>query len=164
MAPLKESPRDPSADIATPPDNPEIIVIDDDIPAGHHNPSDAEKNSCKSSILAVFPDICSEYLDRVTSEYTYNTDTIITVILDNLENGKQYPVRSRENPRKRKREDQDGDQDNGQEEDDEGGEAITRKIRDRISDPENLRQRQHEDYKQMARKLIAQEGATIDNS
>lgn len=60
---------------------------------------------CKKTVLAVFPDICPDYLARLAAEHEHDHERLITHILDQSDNGAAYPKRPK-SARKRKRSDE----------------------------------------------------------
>lgn len=69
----------------------------------------SSRQNCKDAVMAVLPDICHDYLEQITSEYSNDSNAIIDAVLLRQENGEAYPVRSQDNPLKRKRVDDDDD-------------------------------------------------------
>ncbi|AEO60847.1 hypothetical protein MYCTH_2310513 [Thermothelomyces thermophilus ATCC 42464] len=73
---------------------------------------DAEQDGtsrCEEIVLDCFPDICPDYLKSQVSKHEGDSQSLITELLDNLENGQSYPKRSNSLKRKR-REDEDEDE------------------------------------------------------
>jgi len=60
-------------------------------------------HACRAAVLALFPDICPHHLLNLAHEHEYDHEQIITLILDNQENGDPYPTKPREGLLKRKR-------------------------------------------------------------
>jgi hypothetical protein len=58
----------------------------------------------KAQVVAVFPDICPEYLDGLAQKHGNNSSTLIASILDEVDNGAAIPTRQR-SMLKRKRDD-----------------------------------------------------------
>ncbi|KAK1755594.1 Rad4 transglutaminase-like domain-containing protein [Echria macrotheca] len=58
----------------------------------------------KEAVLKCFPNICPEYLLQVATRLEFDSETIITHILDEQERGVHYPVQPNPVKRKRKRE------------------------------------------------------------
>jgi TRIAD3 protein (E3 ubiquitin-protein ligase RNF216) len=71
---------------------------------------DNAQETCREAVLAIFPDICLDYLNRLAGENQYAHDSIVSQILDDVENGMPYPKRARA-ALKRKRLDSDDDED-----------------------------------------------------
>lgn len=67
------------------------------------------KTTCRDAVLAVFPDICPEFLLKASEEKDHDYEQIITHILDQSEDGQSYPKRQRVNL-KRKRTEDDSDE------------------------------------------------------
>ncbi|KAL8298233.1 hypothetical protein RB597_006878 [Gaeumannomyces tritici] len=61
------------------------------------------QETCADAVISVFPDICPNYLDSITKEKDFNSEVVISHILDQLDDGKSYPRRAKANL-KRKRE------------------------------------------------------------
>ncbi|KAI0890273.1 uncharacterized protein GGS22DRAFT_150457 [Annulohypoxylon maeteangense] len=109
----------------------------------------------RDSVRAVFPDICPDYLERLTNEYGNNSDVIIDAILDSQEKGEEYPRQPVNNPLKRKRAhgiDDDGgaDMNDIKTEDD-----ITKDIKAKISQPGYHQDTVNSSYKKLATKLLS---------
>ena len=60
---------------------------------------------CAEYVLGLFPDICPDYLSRVSTERGHDYEAVVTHILDQSEDGQSYPKRQRVNL-KRKRGDE----------------------------------------------------------
>ncbi|KAI1502393.1 hypothetical protein F5X99DRAFT_417918 [Biscogniauxia marginata] len=91
-------------------------------------------NACKDHVLLVFPDISPTYLEDIAVEHQYQSDAIISAILDRQEEGNPYPTQPRENPLKRKHPCSDDEQDDDQEEQEDNPEVAVRKIRETVGD------------------------------
>ncbi|KAI0482209.1 hypothetical protein GGR56DRAFT_619038 [Xylariaceae sp. FL0804] len=125
--------------------------------------------ACKDSILRLFPDICPDYLAEVASRHAYQADTIISLILDQQEEGKHYPKSALGNPLKRKRaaEETVPDGDDGHSDDDadsddnaalDGREPrFVRAMRSKIAEPGYQAFLSTESYDSMARTVLNQE-------
>ncbi|WDK16935.1 RING finger protein [Colletotrichum graminicola] len=62
------------------------------------------KSACVATVLAIFPDICTDFLQETAFKFQHNSEQTIDEILRLFEMGKQYPKRSYSNALKRKRE------------------------------------------------------------
>ncbi|KLU82613.1 hypothetical protein MAPG_01685 [Magnaporthiopsis poae ATCC 64411] len=51
------------------------------------------QQACAVAIVAVFPDICPDYLDSITKEKSFDSEAVISHILDQLDDGQSYPRR-----------------------------------------------------------------------
>ncbi|KAI1767274.1 hypothetical protein GGR53DRAFT_463573 [Hypoxylon sp. FL1150] len=69
----------------------------------------SSKQHCKDAVMAVLPDICHDFLEKMTIEHLNDSNAIIDAVLLRQENGESYPVRVQDNPLKRKRVDDDDD-------------------------------------------------------
>lgn len=116
----------------------EIIVIPD---------SDHE-DDCKTKVLQVFEDICPKHLDELAAKFSNKPDNIIASLLDEQDNGLQYP--KRDNPKKRKREDDELAEDDG-----------SRDIKAKIDNAEYGRHMNSPLYKRMAMELIEQDFTAV---
>lgn len=52
-----------------------------------------EKSACTAAVLAIFPDICPDYLQEKSGKLDYNHGAIVGSILDEIDNGQPYPKR-----------------------------------------------------------------------
>ncbi|KDN67245.1 putative RING finger protein [Colletotrichum sublineola] len=66
--------------------------------------ADETKNACMATVLSIFPEICTEFLQETAQRFQYNSEQTIDEILRLLETGTSYPKRSFSNALKRKRE------------------------------------------------------------
>ncbi|KAJ8123557.1 hypothetical protein O1611_g9559 [Lasiodiplodia mahajangana] len=79
----------------------EIIDLDPDSPVQvQHEDNEV---SCKNNVLFLFPDICPDYLAELALQHNYESDAVISAILDKQENGENYPTKTKLEPRSRKR-------------------------------------------------------------
>jgi hypothetical protein len=62
------------------------------------------KVSCKDVVLAIFPDICPAYLERVAEERAYDAEQVTAFVADEIELQRPYPKRPKSTA-KRKRDD-----------------------------------------------------------
>ncbi|KAK2022648.1 RING finger protein [Colletotrichum zoysiae] len=62
------------------------------------------ERACVATVLAVFPEICPNFLQETALKFHYNSEQTIDEILGLFENGKPYPKRTYFNSLKRKRE------------------------------------------------------------
>ncbi|KAK2056008.1 hypothetical protein LY76DRAFT_169613 [Colletotrichum caudatum] len=62
------------------------------------------ESACVATVLAVFPEICPDFLQETALKFHYNSEQTIDEILGLVENGKPYPKRTYYNSLKRKRE------------------------------------------------------------
>lgn len=70
--------------------------------------SDEVKSQCRISVLALFPDIDPKYLTQLCDEAIWNPNTVIEQILNQQEDGVDYPRAPKtDNLKKRKRQDDD---------------------------------------------------------
>ncbi|KAM0810576.1 hypothetical protein AB5N19_10925 [Seiridium cardinale] len=113
------------------------------------SPNSADLTSCKTQVLLIFEDIDSQYLDKLAEEHSFNSDAIISDVLDKQERGQEYPRRP--NPLKRKRDIDVEEEEEGEVEDPTGG------IKAKIDDPNYLDQMRSAEYKDMATLLISQD-------
>ncbi|XXG94323.1 hypothetical protein Hte_000577 [Hypoxylon texense] len=142
-----------------------IEVLSDDDHDGDDSPF-AARQRCKDLVTAVFPDICNAYLEQIASEHSNDHNAVVETILSLQEDGKSYPVRSRDNPRKRKRVDDDGidDEDSDDMNDHEGlvpgpAEKFATETRAKFHEPNRKMARDSfsKTYNKMAVDLIATE-------
>ncbi|KAH8900208.1 hypothetical protein GQ53DRAFT_634215 [Thozetella sp. PMI_491] len=63
----------------------------------------------QDAVLAILPDICHQYLEKVGAERDWDHQATLTYILDQAEIGSPYPKQPRIQKRKREEEDSDGD-------------------------------------------------------
>ncbi|KAK9422820.1 hypothetical protein SUNI508_00683 [Seiridium unicorne] len=113
------------------------------------SPNGADLTSCKTQVLLIFEDIDSQYLDKLAEEHSFNSDAIISDVLDKQERGQEYPRRP--NPLKRKRDIDVEEEGEGEVEDPTGS------IKAKIDDPNYLDQMRSAEYKDMATLLISQD-------
>jgi hypothetical protein len=67
---------------------------------------DAIKTSCIEVVLTIFPDICADHLKRIAEERAYDPESVISFVVDEIEQGRPYTKRPKANvTAKRKRED-----------------------------------------------------------
>ncbi|KAK1988823.1 hypothetical protein LZ30DRAFT_697700 [Colletotrichum cereale] len=66
--------------------------------------ADETKSVCVATVLAVFPEICTDFLQETAAKFRYNSEQTIDEILKLSEIGKFYPKMSVSNTLKRKRE------------------------------------------------------------
>lgn len=93
----------------------EIIDITGESDASEQSDIPGEsQQACADAIVAVFPDICPDYLDSITKEKSFNSEAVISHILDQLDDGQPYPRRPKA-CLKRKREAGDDEVDEGEE-------------------------------------------------
>ena len=64
---------------------------------------DEPVGTCRRAVLALFPDICPDYLDSAMAENEYDHETLIMDILDQTERGNPYPRRQRPNLKRKRR-------------------------------------------------------------
>lgn len=70
--------------------------------------SDEVKSQCRISVMALFPDIDPKYLTQLCDEALWNPDSVIEQILNQQEDGVEYPrALKTDNVKKRKRQDDD---------------------------------------------------------
>ncbi|KAI1079143.1 hypothetical protein F5B20DRAFT_571157 [Whalleya microplaca] len=121
---------------------------EEDVPAD--TTVETTKVLCKDSVLTVFPNICPAYLEEITSEHAYDADTVVSVILDKLENGQLYPTQPHSNPLKRKRDNE------GQDEMEAGGEPeAVRAVREQIDKADYVLKVASPAYQDLAKKLLS---------
>ncbi len=65
---------------------------------------DASPSLCREAVVEYFPEICPDYLMVVGQDHGWNSQKIITILVDQLDAGRPYPRRAR--PVKRKRHDE----------------------------------------------------------
>ncbi|KAH9883625.1 hypothetical protein F4778DRAFT_775109 [Xylariomycetidae sp. FL2044] len=104
------------------------------------------ESTCKNHLLALFPDITSDYLDEISSLHAFNAEAAASAILDQYPN-LQYP-KSAANPLKRKRSD---------DSDEEKEPEVARTMKAKLSANNYLRNLDSRDYQDLARSLISQE-------
>jgi TRIAD3 protein (E3 ubiquitin-protein ligase RNF216) len=51
------------------------------------------RSKCEEDVLSCFPDICPDHLKIQAAEHQWESQNIITRLLDDLENDKPYPKR-----------------------------------------------------------------------
>nr|XP_036580337.1 ring finger domain-containing protein [Colletotrichum truncatum]KAF6788249.1 ring finger domain-containing protein [Colletotrichum truncatum] len=61
------------------------------------------KSACTAAVLNLFPDICTDYLEKIATDLQYDHGQVIDEILSCIENGKSYPKKPRTKVLKRKR-------------------------------------------------------------
>lgn len=52
------------------------------------------KNACTVAVLSLFPDICPEYLQETSESLAYDYESVVSHILDKIDDGPSYPRRS----------------------------------------------------------------------
>lgn len=57
--------------------------------------------ACQLAVLSCFPDMCPEYLTKVAASFNWDSEQIITSILDQQEKGRPYPTQQNTSKRKR---------------------------------------------------------------
>lgn len=66
-------------------------------------PTPTGGRECQLAVLAVFPDICPDYLKTICSANSEDAGTVINLVMDELEQNNPYPKKSNASL-KRKRE------------------------------------------------------------
>lgn len=56
-------------------------------------PGDDSKAECIAHTISMFPDICPDYLSRISIEHRYDIAAVSTYIVDQAESGNSYPKR-----------------------------------------------------------------------
>ncbi|KAI4601077.1 hypothetical protein KJ359_012264 [Pestalotiopsis sp. 9143b] len=117
-----------------------------------------DKASCLRQVLLLFRDIDQQHLDEVAEQHQFCPTATIAAILDQQEQGHQYP--RRKGTLKRKRAvadvDEDGDEDDEDDEDDDGGGEIggsSRSVKVKVDGPRTPSKA----YSEMATKLLCQD-------
>ncbi|KAK4098303.1 hypothetical protein N658DRAFT_432311, partial [Parathielavia hyrcaniae] len=77
-------------------------VLRSDAPRAGHSES---LSRCEQAVLACFPDICLEFLKSEAAKHDWDSQRLISHLLDEQEQGRQYPKQS--SPLKRKRPEKD---------------------------------------------------------
>ncbi|KAJ8121135.1 hypothetical protein ONZ43_g2336 [Nemania bipapillata] len=143
----------------------EIIDLDpdDSVQAQHE---DVEV-SCKNAVLFVFPDICPDYLAQLSLQHHYQSQRVISAILDNQDKGVNYPTKpgpvSRSRKRKRSRSGEgEGpghhlDHSSDDEDDGDRDPESVRSIKLQIATSEHTAHQASSEYATLARLLIGQD-------
>lgn len=105
--------------------------------------------ACKEAVLAVFPDICPDYLQSISAENEHNQERTITHILDQSENGIAYPTRQRSG-QKRKRQSPDGEAE-------EDADAEIERMNMLLANPDRQEMRNNWRYLRSLKQLLMQE-------
>lgn len=69
------------------------------------------EGACMAAVLAVFPEICPDYLTRIAGECDYDAESVISFIADEAENGRSYPKRQKSILKRKRDSDNDNDED-----------------------------------------------------
>ncbi|KAK4126441.1 hypothetical protein N657DRAFT_543963, partial [Parathielavia appendiculata] len=77
-------------------------VLRSDLPRAGH---DDALSKCEEAVLACFPDICLKFLNSEAAKHDWDSQHLISHLLDEQEQGRQYPKQS--SPLKRKRPEKD---------------------------------------------------------
>jgi hypothetical protein len=91
--------------VAQPQNAQPVIDLEREALARHRAPDIETKDDCVASLLALFPDICSEHVSELFDKVAPSSDGLIAHILDQMEKGAPYPkAKDKQKTRKRKRE------------------------------------------------------------
>ncbi|KAI1821645.1 hypothetical protein F4861DRAFT_446107 [Xylaria intraflava] len=140
----------------------ELIVLDSDSPEPVDPAQDDifhNEASCKDDVRLIFPNICPDYLTQLALEHNYESDAVITAILDKQEQGVGYPTQHAIGPHSRKRKRGDGS-DPDEDSEGEGGDRYPESVRSiklKIATHEYVANTASSKYLALARVLISQD-------